>query len=66
MYLQITTGSNLEEKMAAHPIVLAWSISWTEVSPWGLKESDVTERLSSHTLGMLVKDAPQSLWDYGE
>ena len=39
--------------MATHSSILAREISWTEnlvsYSPWGRKESDVTERLSTHT-----------------
>ena len=27
---------------------------------------DMTERLSRHALGMLVKDSPPKLWDYAE
>ena len=43
----------LEEKMAIHSSILAWEIPWTEepgglYSPWGHKESDMTERLHSH------------------
>ena len=37
----------LEEEMAIHPNILAWNIPWTEEpgghSPWGSKESDMTE-----------------------
>ena len=38
----------LERGMATHSTVLAWRIPWTEepgglYSPWGLKESDMTE-----------------------
>ena len=29
--------------MAIHSSILAWKITWTEDSPWGLKESDATE-----------------------
>ena len=43
----------LEEEMATHSSILAREISWTEnlvsYSPWDRKESDVTERLSTHT-----------------
>ena len=45
----------LEEEMTAHSIILPWKILWTEgprglqYSPWGRKESDVTEQLSTHT-----------------
>ena len=46
----------LEEGMATHPSILAWRITvdreaWQEAggcSPWGHKESDTTERLSTH------------------
>ena len=36
--------------MATHSSILAWRIPWTEEpgglhSPWGCKESDLTERL---------------------
>jgi len=39
----------LEKGMATHSSILAWIIPWTEelvgYSPWGHKESDMTERL---------------------
>ena len=41
--------------MATHSNILAWKIPWTEkpsrlqYSPWGHKESDMIERLSTHT-----------------
>ena len=38
--------------MATHSSILAWRIPWTEDpvgnSPTGLKESDMTEQLSTH------------------
>ena len=43
----------LEEGMATHCSILAWRISWTEEpgwgghSPWGHKESNMTEQLST-------------------
>ena len=42
----------LEEGMATHSCILAWRILWTEepgrlYSPWGHKELDMTERLST-------------------
>ena len=41
----------LEEGMAAHCSILAWRIPWTEkpvgYSPWGHKESDTTEKLTT-------------------
>ena len=43
----------LKEEMATHSSILAWRIPWTEepgsYSPWGSRESDTTERLSTHT-----------------
>ena len=37
----------LEKGMATHSSILAWIIPWIEepgnYSPWGLKESDITE-----------------------
>ena len=43
----------LEKEMAIHSSTIAWKILWTEepgrlYSPWGLKESDTTERLHFH------------------
>ena len=42
---------SLEEDMATHSNILAWRIPWTEepggYSPWGCKELDTTERLTS-------------------
>ena len=40
----------LEKEMAIHSNNLAWKIPWTQrgltgYSPWGCKESDMTERL---------------------
>ena len=43
----------LEYEMATHSSILAWTIPWTEelvgYSPWGCKELDMTEQLSTHT-----------------
>ena len=47
---------SLEESMATHSSILAWRIPmdsgawWATYSPWGHKESDMTERLSRHIL----------------
>ena len=42
----------LEKEMATHSSTLAWKIPWTEepsrYSPWGRKESNITERLHFH------------------
>ena len=42
----------LEKEMATHSSILAWKILWTEEpgvanSPWGHKESDMTETNTS-------------------
>ena len=43
----------LEKKMTTRCSILAWEIPWTRslagYSPWGRKESDMTERLRMHT-----------------
>ena len=43
---------SLEQEMATHSSILAWRIPWTEesgrLSSQGRKESDTTERLSTH------------------
>ena len=41
----------LDEEMATHSSNLTWKIPWTEESgsPWGYKDSDTTEQLSTHT-----------------
>ena len=42
----------LEKEMAIHSSTLAWKIPWKEepvgYSPWGCKESDMTEQLHFH------------------
>ena len=38
----------LEEVMATHSSILAWRIPLVCYSPWGHKESDMTEQLSTH------------------
>ena len=48
MWVQsLNWGYALEEGMATHFSILAWRIPWTEepasYSPWGCKESDMTE-----------------------
>ena len=44
----------MEKELATHSSILAWRIPWMEetdgLHPWGLKESDTTERLThTHT-----------------
>ena len=46
----------MEEGMATHSSILAWRIpgeAWPGYSPWGCKESDTTERLSTAQLFIL-------------
>ena len=42
----------LEKEMAIHSSTIAWKIAWTEepvgYSPWGCKESDMTDGLHFH------------------
>ena len=44
----------LEEEMTTHSIILPWKTLWTEgprglhCSPWGCRESDMAEQLSTH------------------
>ena len=45
---------SLEEGMAAHSSILAWRIPY---SPWGLKELDTTERLSTHSFFCMLLDS---------
>ena len=35
-----------EKGKATHSSILAWKIPWTVYSPWGLKDSEMTEQLS--------------------
>ena len=43
-------GNALEKEMATHSSIIAWRILWTEetgsYSPWGRKESDMSEWLT--------------------
>ena len=43
--------SSMEKGKATHSSILAWRIPWTW-SPWGHKESDMTEQLSLTVLGI--------------
>ena len=44
---------SLKWEMATHSTILAWEIPWTEslegCSPWGCKESDMTEHICNTT-----------------
>ena len=46
----LSQEDSMEKGMDTHSSILAWRIPWTVV-PWGCKESDTTEQLSTHTLG---------------
>ena len=52
MKLCICLHGYLEKAMAPHSSTLAWKIPWVEepgrLGPWGLEESDTTERLHFH------------------
>ena len=55
LHVFLSPNGLLEEEMATHSSVLAWRIeshvkrSLVGYSPWGQKESDTTERLSTNT-----------------
>ena len=64
MWVQILGQEDpLKKAMATHPNILAWRISWTVgYSPWGRKELDMTERLSTHKQhGLLCTQLPRGL-----
>ena len=46
----LSSEDPLEKGMATHSSILAWRIPWIEepvgYSPWGRKESDMTEQLT--------------------
>ena len=50
MHTHVGWEDPLEKEMATHSSILAWKIPWAEdmtgYSPWGCKESDMTERLT--------------------
>ena len=45
----------LEKGKATHSSIPAWRIPWSVYSPWGHKESDMTERPSLSLLEVCVK-----------
>ena len=51
----------LEQEMATHSSILAWEIPWTEepggYSPWGRKESDMTEHTHTFHLSPVWHEA---------
>ena len=56
-------GRSPEKEMAIHSSTIAWKIQWTEesgYSPWGLKESDTTEKLHFRFQGTKIPRAMQS------
>ena len=57
----------LEKEMATHSSILAWRIPWAEepgglYSPWGRKESDMTERLHFHFHFLWRKEVLLDWW----
>ena len=49
----------LEKEVATYSSIIAWTIQWTEepgagYSPWGCKESDMTEQLTLHLLVQIL------------
>ena len=54
----------LEEGLATHSSTLVWRIPWTEelagYSPWGDKESDMTEHTHTHVTAAAVAKLLQS------
>ena len=48
-----------EEEMATHPSILAWEILWAEkaqgYSPWGHKESELTQQLKQQTIKLITQ-----------
>ena len=51
--------------MATHSSILAWKIPWTKepgrlYDPWGHKEPNMTEHLSTRVLGPEEADDPRS------
>ena len=45
----------LEKEMATHSSILAWEVPWVGYSPWGHKELDTTEQLSTLFSSLLLK-----------
>ena len=58
----------LEKEMAIHSSILTWKIPWMEelvgYSPWGRKESDMTEQLHSLTHSVLNFFLLDAVWKY--
>ena len=59
----------LEKEMATHSSALAWKISWmgnlVGYSPWGRKESDMTEQLHFfHNDGIFVLNSFPSVCNF--
>ena len=52
IFISLLLTMTLEKGKATHSRILAWKI------PWGCKESDMTERLSLHTM---IGPAPENM-----
>ena len=58
----------LEKEMATHSSILTWKIPQTErslvgYSPWGLKESDTTEWLSTNEIKLTPRMQFSTMWE---
>ena len=49
----------LKEEITTHSSILAWTILWIEepggLHPWGCKELDMTEQLSTHAIVAVIR-----------
>ena len=49
----------LKKEITTHSSILAWKILWIEepggLHPWGCKESDMTEQLSTHAIVAVIR-----------
>ena len=49
----------LKKEITTHSSLLAWKILWIEepggLHPWGCKESDMTEQLSTHAIVAVIR-----------
>ena len=52
----------LEKGKITHSSIMAWRIPWTIYSPWGHKESDMTEQLSHFTHHIFLHSSVNGYW----
>ena len=53
----------LEKNMATHCSILAWKRSWVGYSPWGCRESDMTEGLNSNKPTHRIFSPTLTVWE---